>query len=332
MNELETTASDLVSGAISSTRDSAEVSDRALGPLVLSFDLEEHHRIEAARGLEVSAAVCETYRNRMSGTTGWILDRLEERGIRATFFVVGQIARTDPRLVRRIRDSGHEVASHGWDHRRILELTPGQFRDDVKTSKDALEQASGMPVVGYRAPTFSLVGKTLWAVDILAEFGMRYDSSIYPVRHDRYGIPHAPREPFLVVGPTRELLEIPPATLRLGSWNVPIGGGGYFRLLPWWLMRRALKLAGRDQATPNPVLYFHPWEFDPGQPRLPLQRLNRFRTYTGIRSSRQRFEKLLGSFPFCRMMDLVPRLEERRASLPRFPLPSGRGVASRSVA
>lgn len=170
-------------------------------PAVLSFDVEEHHRIEAAAGLHIATALKGDYRRRMSRVTHWILEQLAERGIRATFFIVGQIAEDDPKLIRSIHEAGHEVASHGWDHRRILVMDPEGFREDLLRSKEALEQACSAPVVGYRAPTFSLVRKTAWALDILAELGFRYDSSIYPVRHDRYGIPDVPRGPFLRKAP-----------------------------------------------------------------------------------------------------------------------------------
>jgi polysaccharide deacetylase family protein (PEP-CTERM system associated) len=291
-------------------------------PTVLSFDVEEHHRIEAAAGLEVAPALREHYRGRMARTTRWILDQLAARDIRATFFIVGQIAEEDPALVRAIAEAGHEVASHGWDHRRILAMDPEGFREDLRRSREALEQAGGSAVVGYRAPTFSLVRRTAWALDILAELGFLYDSSIYPVRHDRYGIPEAPRGPFVAQGTRYEILEIPPATVRVAGVRIPIGGGGYFRLLPWPLMRTALAASRRDRSTGATMLYFHPWEFDPDQPRLPLKRVSSFRTYVGIRRSRGRLERLMAGRPFARALDLARRLEAHRDGLPRFrPVP-----------
>src|SRR5438067_4975912 len=197
---------------------------------VLSFDVEEHYRIEAAAGLSVGDGLKAHYRERLCSSTYWLLDRLAEHDIRATFFVVGEIARHSPELVRAIHRAGHEVASHSWDHQRVHRLTPAQFRADVRRSKDALEQVTGERVVGYRAPTFSVVRQTAWALDVLAEEGMLYDSSVYPVRHDRYGVPGAPRSPFLARGVRHTLLELPPATLRLFGVNAPMGGGGYFPL------------------------------------------------------------------------------------------------------
>jgi polysaccharide deacetylase family protein (PEP-CTERM system associated) len=292
------------------------------GPLasVLSFDVEEHHRIEAAAGLAFDSAQKLDYRNRMNDATRWILDELGARGIRATFFVVGEVAEHDPKLVRSIHEAGHEVASHGWDHKRVLAMNPDTLREDLRRSRDTLEQASGAAVLGYRAPTFSVVRKTAWAVDVLAELGFVYDSSIYPVRHDRYGIPDAPRGPFLARGHQGEILELPPATVRIGGVNVPVGGGGYFRLLPGPVMRAALAMSRRDPQTGATVLYFHPWEFDADQPRLPLRRLSRFRTYVGIRRSRDRLCRLLGSDSFVRAIDLARRLGERHEELPRFSL------------
>jgi polysaccharide deacetylase family protein (PEP-CTERM system associated) len=287
--------------------------------VVLSFDVEEHHRIEAAAGLDVDPVRKAEYASRVGPAVGWLLDRLGERGIHATFFILGTIARDNPALIRAIRHGGHEVASHGWDHRRIVEMTPDEFRCDLRQSKDALEQAAGEAISGYRAPTFSVVRKTAWAIDVLAEAGFLYDSSIYPVRHDRYGVPDAPRAPFLARGPGgAEVLELPPATLRLPGLNLPAGGGGYFRLFPPAVMEGAIRQARRDYRPAVATLYFHPWEFDPEQPRLPLGRLNRFRTYVGIGRSRGRLAALLGRHPFARAVDVAGRLAARPEGLPRF--------------
>jgi polysaccharide deacetylase family protein (PEP-CTERM system associated) len=287
-------------------------------PMVLSFDVEEHHRIEAAAGLDLAPALKEDYRRRMARVTRWLLDELAARDIRATFYIVGQIAVDDPGLVRDIAGAGHEIGSHGWDHRRILAMDVDAFREDARRSRDALERAGGAPVVGYRAPTFSLVRRTAWALDILADLGYLYDSSIYPVRHDRYGIPAAPRGPFVALGDRGEILEIPPATARVGGVNVPVGGGGYFRLLPWPVMSAALRLSRRDPSAGATMLYFHPWEFDPDQPRLPLKRASGFRTYVGIRRTRARLRRLLGGRRFVRAVDLATDLRTRRDELPRF--------------
>jgi len=289
-------------------------------PVAMTFDIEEHHRIEAAAHGTWPVGLRDVYARRMDDTTRWLLDRLGERGIRATFFVVGQIAESHPSLVRRMVAEGHEVASHSWDHRRVHRFTSQTFREDVRTSKDALEQASGAAVVGFRAPTFSIMRETAWAIDVLCELGMLYDSSIFPIHHDRYGVPDAPRTPFIVRGHEHSLLELPLLTLRLFRHNLPVAGGGYFRLFPLALMQRGIR---RSAATTNSaaVLYFHPWEFDPDQPKLPLGRLSKFRTYVGIRRSRQRLEKLVrGEYRFARMTDIMASLDEERILLPSFAL------------
>ena len=276
--------------------------------IILSFDIEEHDRIEAARGLTINCQQKMRYRQRMDYATRWLLDQLAARTVPATFFVVGQIAESNPGLVRAIAGAGHEVASHSWDHRRVHHFNPETFREDVRRSKDALEQATGSPVVGFRAPTFSIVRQTLWAIDVLAELGMRYDSSIYPVRHDRYGIPDAPRWPFQAKGEKHTLLELPPATWRVLGANLPVGGGGYFRLFPLAVMRRGLVQTLRQGQPPVAMLYFHPWEFDPDQERLPLPRLSRFRTYVGLSRSRRRLATLLDQHVFTRAVDVAETL------------------------
>lgn len=287
---------------------------------ILSFDVEEHYRIEAASRLDIDPALKAHYCERLDSSTRWLLEQLDQSNIKATFFVVGQIARDNPALVRDIADAGHEVASHGWDHRRVHRFTPATFREDIRQSKDALEQVTGQAVVGYRAPTFSIVAQTAWAIDVLAEEDMVYDSSVYPVRHDRYGVPDAPRFPFLAHGVHHSLLELPVATLRWLGWNLPVGGGGYFRLLPLSLMERALRQIGLHGSPPVATLYFHPWEFDPEQFRLPLGRLSRFRTYVGINRSRHRLATLLGKYGFTRAIDVAKQLDQKRHALSRFRL------------
>jgi polysaccharide deacetylase family protein (PEP-CTERM system associated) len=288
--------------------------------IILSFDVEEHFRIEAAAGLTTGPGLIIHYRERLDTSTHWLLDQLDETQIKATFFIVGQIARHNPALIRSIACAGHEVASHGWDHQRLHNLTPDSFREDVRRSKDALEQLTGQAVEGYRAPTFSIVRQTAWALDVLADLGMIYDSSIYPVVHDRYGVPGAPREPFLVEAAGRGLLEFPIATLRFLGMRIPVGGGGYFRLLPLVFLERALRQVARDCSPPVAMLYFHPWEFDPLQPRLPLGLLNRFRTYVGIASNPRRLRSLLGAHRFARAIDVAKELDRQRVSLASFNL------------
>ncbi len=286
-------------------------------PVILSFDVEEHNRIEAARKFVCPPDLRCTYAERMVAMTRRLLDELAKRQALATFFIVGEIARSHPQLVRDIHSAGHEVGSHSWDHRSVHYFTPESFREDLMRSKDALEQTIGAAVVGFRAPTFSIVRQTAWAIDVLAECGFAYDSSIFPTQHDRYGIPEAPRTPFIALGPSATILELPLTTLRYFGINIPVAGGGYFRLFPLAFMqagiRQLLKLA-----PSMAMLYFHPWEFDVDQPRLPMGRLATFRTYVGMSRSMGRFRQLISSHVFHRAIDVVNELRTRDQEIPRF--------------
>ncbi len=294
----------------------SETSQAAL-KVILSFDVEEHHLIEAAVGLSISPKRMSHYRQRLEVTSRWILEQLDQRNIKATFFIVGEVAVDNPSLVRDIHRAGHEIASHGWNHRRVHHFTPATFRKDVLNSKDALEELIGEAVVGYRAPTFSIVRQTAWALDVLAEAGMEYDSSIFPVWHDRYGVPGAPRFPFKARGKAHEVLELPPAILRVLGNNLPAGGGGYFRLFPLLLLRRAINQISKGM-PPVAMLYFHPWEFDTEQDRLPLGWLNRIRTYTGLSRSRKRLVTLLAEHTFVRAVDVARSLRQNKDTMPSY--------------
>jgi polysaccharide deacetylase family protein (PEP-CTERM system associated) len=274
----------------------ASAAHRAGAPaVILSFDVEEHYRIEAAASLTVPEERKSYYRGRMEGVTYWLLEMLAARGISATFYIVGELAFQSRGLVRDIAEAGHEVGSHGWDHRRVIGMGREEFREDARKSKDALEQVTGQPVLGFRAPTFSITQESAWALEVLVEEGYTYDSSIYPVRHDRYGMPDAPLTPFTVQTKSGRIVELPPLTLRLLWLNLPVGGGGYFRLLPNWLMRLGIwQMAGQGEWAPS-MLYFHPWEFDPEQEPLPLGWFSRLRTYIGISGARERLERLASS-------------------------------------
>ena len=302
-------------------------------PVVLSFDVEEHDRIEAAVGLSVSAGRRREYADRMAAATHRLLDQLAAAGnVPATFYVVGQIAETHPRLVRAIADAGHEIGSHSHSHTRVHRLTPRTFREDLRRSVDALQQVTGRAVFGFRAPTFSVTRATDWAVDVLVEAGLRYDSSVFPVRHDRYGVPDAPRHPFWLEGESGRILELPLLTLRLMGRNVPVAGGGYFRLFPPALMRAGLRQLPADAPAVG-MLYFHPWEFDPGQPRLPLGRVSRWRTYVGIGKTTGRLDELLTRYRgrFRRAIDVAEVLEDQADRLPRFRLAADHAAEINSV-
>jgi polysaccharide deacetylase family protein (PEP-CTERM system associated) len=289
--------------------------------VVISFDVEEHDKIEAAAGWRCPSELRRVYADRMASATRRLLERLAAAETPATFFVLGRIAAANPGLIREIAEAGHEVASHGWDHQRVHRLTPASFRHDVRRSKDELEQVSGREVRGYRAPTFSIVRETGWAIDVLAECGMAYDSSIFPVRHDRYGIPSAPRGPFRAEGHSTSIIELPLATFRVLGQNLPVAGGGYFRLFPLAALRAGIAQLGRRTSPAVGMLYFHPWEFDPGQPRIPLNRVSKWRTYVGIEKAEARMDRLLRLYRFRRAIDVVGDLSARSDTLPRFRVP-----------
>lgn len=263
----------------------------------ISIDVEEYFHIEAAHGVISRDDWCR-WPSRVERNVDLLLSLFDRHGQRGTFFILGHVAQRHPRLSRRIAEAGHEVASHGSGHDRLHRLDPGRFREDVLASKYLLEDQTGKPVVGYRAPTFSVVPETVWAIDVLAQSGFLYDASIFPVRHPWYGVPTAPDCPFYVQGRPggAKLLEIPPLTWTYrsgpkGDRKLAVAGGGYFRLLPLWLMKRGLAQSAA-QGRPA-VLYFHPWEFDPEMPRLPLSRLSRLRTYTGLASASGRLDRIM---------------------------------------
>ncbi len=274
--------------------------------VAFSFDVEEHYRIEAALGLTCMPETQAEYARRMEDCTRWLLEAVNQSGGKATFFIVGQIAKSHPSLIRDIAESGHEIACHSWAHERIHRLNPESFREDLRLAKEALEDASGQKVVGYRAPTFSITRETAWAIDGLVAEGFIYDSSIFPIRHDRYGIPEAPTKPFYAQGKESKILELPPATLRFLGQNLPAAGGGYFRLFPTKILRTAARKRSQEPLGAS-VLYFHPWEFDPTQPKLPLKKLSKWRTYVGIKSARKRLQRLLNEFECVKMLDLAEK-------------------------
>jgi len=229
-----------------------------------------------------------------------ILAILERRGIVATFFTLGWIAERYPAMVRRIVARGHELASHGYGHLRVSDQTPQQFSEDIRRSKAILEDLGGQPVLGFRAPSFSIGAANLWALDTLQQAGYRYSSSIYPIRHDHYGMPDAPRFAFHPHGPGG-LLEVPITTVRLMRRNLPAGGGGYFRLLPYALSRSMIRSVNADDGQPA-IFYFHPWELDPDQPRpAGLGLKTRFRHYFNLRRMGGRIETLAADFGWDRM-------------------------------
>ncbi len=264
----------------------------------LSVDVEEYFQVSAFDGI-VSREDWDGMESRVAGSTARLLGLLAEYGVRATFFVLGWVAKRDPALVRRIADAGHEVACHGLNHRLVYDRSPEQFRIEVDMARRILQDASGQPVTGHRAASFSITRRSLWALDVLAEVGFEYDSSIFPVIHDRYGIPGAPRNLYRVeLRGGASLIEAPPSTLRLGPIVLPVAGGGYFRLYPRRFTRWAIGRLNRTERMPA-VVYVHPWEFDPDQPRFRgVPRLRSARHYVNIGKTLDRLSFLLTSFRF----------------------------------
>ena len=270
-----------------------------------SVDVEEYFHVSAFERL-VRYADWDGYESRVNDSVARLLDLLARRQTRATFFVLGWVAERHPGLVRRIAAAGHEIASHGWDHARVTSQSPLAFRDSIRRTKIFLEELAGVPVVGFRAPSFSIVPGKEWALDVLLEEGYRYDSSLFPVRRNGYGYAAGRRDPHWLERPTGRLAEVPPATLRRWGAQLPAGGGAYFRLLPYGVVRTALRDCER-RGVPG-TFYIHPWELDPEQPRLDVPWLTRVRHYGGLERTLPRLERLLGEFRFTAIVDTVTRL------------------------
>jgi len=249
--------------------------------------------------------------HRVERNTDAVLALFAESGVKATFFTLGWVAERHPALMRRIVNGGHEIASHGWDHLRVFTLTPDQFRDDIGRARKTIEDASGHKVTGYRAPSFSIDQRTPWAHEILAEQGYAYSSSVAPVVHDHYGWPEAPRFAFRPVAGSA-LIELPVTTAKLGKRTVAAGGGGFFRLLPYRFSSWAVRQVNRDEARPA-IIYFHPWEIDPDQPRVanaPLK--SKLRHYSRLSAMAGKLKRLMGDFEWGRV-DEVAAAEAGRA-------------------
>jgi len=235
---------------------------------------------------------------------------LDEFGVRATFFVLGWVAHRLPELVKEIHARGHEIACHGYGHELIYSIGPNAFREDIRRSKQLLEDLCGMRVKGYRAPSYSITGKSLWALDILVEEGFVYDSSIFPVLHDTYGIPDAERFPHTIQTGAGPLVEFPLTTLpfQLGwkKMRLPIAGGGYLRLLPVSIIQRGIVSINQKEHQPA-VLYFHPWEIDPDQPRIKAGLKSRFRHYLNLEKTEGKLRRILYMFQFDTMLSVLER-------------------------
>jgi polysaccharide deacetylase family protein (PEP-CTERM system associated) len=261
----------------------------------MTVDVEDYFQVSAFEPY-IERSQWDSLPHRVEHNTHRILDLFGKQGVHATFFTLGWVAERYPGLVKRIVAEGHELACHGYQHIRVTEQTPAQFRDDVAKSKQILEDIGGVAVLGYRAASYSINNNNLWALDILQALGFCYSSSIYPVKHDLYGIPDAPRFIYSPVAEHPDFKEIPITTLRLGQKNMPCGGGGFFRFYPYALSKWAFRrVNGKEQQAG--IFYFHPWEIDPEQPRQSgLNAKTRFRHYLNLHRMESRIGQLLADF------------------------------------
>jgi len=281
----------------------------------LTVDVEDYFQVSAFRKL-VPFSAWDRQPWRVERNTRQVLELLAEFGVQGTFFVTGWVAERCPSLVREIQAAGHELGCHSYAHRLIYELTPAEFRADTRRALAAIQDAAGVGVHAYRAPSFSITGRSLWALEVLLEMGFETDSSIFPVRAPLYGVPNAPRLPFRIRIGSGELTEYPPSSAKVGFWNVPVTGGFYLRLLPCGLQTRAL--AAMARRTQPAVLYFHPWELDLNQPRVAARWGPKFYHYVGLSRVKARLQRLLGTFPFGKLSEVpsdgLPVYEVRSAA------------------
>ena len=270
----------------------------------ITIDVEDYFQV-AALAKWAPTAQWDDFPLRVERNTQRILELFAHSNITGTFFVLGWVAERCPNLVKAIVDEGHELGSHGYSHQLIYKQSQSVFKEETLRSKKLLEDIGGVEVKGYRAASYSITRQSLWALDILLEAGFRYDSSIFPVRHDRYGIPDAIEVPHRLTTPSGgELTEFPITTLKLANYKLPIAGGGYFRLFPYWFSRWAFQRVNNKQKQAL-IFYLHPWEIDADQPQLPAKGLSRFRHYNNLDICEARFEQLLNDFEFTSVENIL---------------------------
>jgi polysaccharide deacetylase family protein (PEP-CTERM system associated) len=273
----------------------------------LTIDVEDYFQV-AALAPAVDRREWQTREYRAERNTDRLLQLFARHRVQATFFVLGWVAERSPALVKRIHDAGHEVASHGYLHQCVFDQSPAEFREDTSRSKRVLEEIVGAPIEGYRAASFSITRQSLWGLDVLLDHGFRYDSSIFPIHHDRYGIPGALPHPHAAQAPSgRTIAEFPMSTASWLGRRVPVSGGGYFRILPFGLTRAGLRQINRVQRQPF-TFYLHPWEIDPEQPRVEVSWFSRFRHYTNLHKCEARLDRVLGEFEFASMGTVLREL------------------------
>jgi len=274
----------------------------------LTIDVEDYFQVTSFENV-VPRSNWGHVESRVVANTHRLLDLLARHAVNGTFFILGWVADHFPQLVREIHAAGHELASHGYWHNLIYQQTPVEFRNDLRRAKVAIEDAAGQRVTAYRAPSFSIIRRSLWALDILVEEGFTVDSSIFPTNHDRYGIPGAEPRLHRIATSAGSLWEFPLAVKRLGPWSLPVSGGGYFRLYPFSFTRRCL--ASLNHAGQAFSFYIHPWELDPQQPRIGgASWISRFRHYVNLSKTERRLERLLASFRFGTMSDVIAEHEK----------------------
>lgn len=272
----------------------------------LSVDVEDYFQVSGFEAV-VRRADWDAYESRVCRNTDRLLDLFASAQVHATFFILGWVAERFPELVKRIHAAGHEIASHGHQHELVYDIGPDAFRQDVRRAKATLEATTGIAVRGYRAPSFSITRQSMWALDVLVEEGYAYDASIFPIRHDRYGIPSWPRQITRVDRPSGSIWEVPGSTVRRAGANWPIGGGGYFRLLPYAWTKWGISAVNREEGAPA-VFYLHPWEVDPEQPRIKAGMLSRMRHYRNLDQTEHRLRALLKDFRFGTVSEVLAGL------------------------
>ena len=281
-----------------------------------TVDVEDYYHVSAFE-YQVERKDWGKFESRVERNVERLLELLAAHDVLGTFFVLGWVAEHHPQLVRRIHAAGHEIGSHSYWHRLIYRQTPEEFREDLIRSRDVLEETIGQKVRSFRAPSFSITRQSLWALDILAEEGFEFDSSVFPVYHDRYGIADARRDPHLVKTSAGSLWEFPLSVRRIAGVNFPVSGGGYFRMLPMRWTLHCLDKINCRQGRPF-VFYIHPWELDPEQPRLEFgTRLSRFRHYRNLAATEQRLHRLLSAFEFRPLCEVIANIASQPCSQDR---------------
>jgi len=269
----------------------------------ITVDVEDWYHVSVLRNI-IPFSDWEKQESRIIPNLNKIIGIFDAFHVKGTFFILGWLAEKFPQIVEQIVEHGHEVGSHGYAHRIIFEHTPDEFKADLDKSITILEKISGKKIIYYRAPSYSITRDSLWAFEALVERGIQYDSSVFPIKHDLYGIKEIPRFPFYIKFVNgKQLIELPPSTMKVAGENVPISGGGYLRLFPFWFIQKGMR---RINANSKPVIfYFHPWELDPDQPKLQMSHLSKFRHYSNLENTEKRIRALLENFTFSTLGDVI---------------------------